>query len=303
MDARRRRQAAETDKPQWPYRERKGRAPVAKVKWTAVSAQKDAWADLVRTCAIASGREENNIKAYIGNAVLNRQLEALGEKAVADLLAMAKQEVLTAETRFRASAILKTARGNVEQKDNGSKAALSAVNLVYGSDAKFARAPHANKRAPNQKCTPRSSPRTTLAVGDCVTANFMAEGNYHDGVIQTVNEDGTFNVQYDDGDFESSVIRRLIRKQRADRVKEEEQAEDENEGEGEGEGEDEDEDEDEDPGIKGRDTSPRPSKMRATLGDGGRWWRAQAEAFLAEHDKPDGMNSQPMTPVEPVAHS
>jgi hypothetical protein len=57
------------------------------------------------------------------------------------------------------------------------------------------------------------TPRTILAMGDRVTANFMAEGSYHGGVIQTVNADGTFYVLYDDGHFERSVSRRLIRKQ------------------------------------------------------------------------------------------
>ena len=42
--------------------------------------RKEAYRQLVRHCAIVVGRLEKNLKAYIGNAVSNRQLEALGEE-------------------------------------------------------------------------------------------------------------------------------------------------------------------------------------------------------------------------------
>jgi hypothetical protein len=91
----------------------------------------------VRRCAIATGREENNIKAYIGNAVLVRQLDALGERDADEIIAFSRQESLSHEDRARVSIILKNARRNIADKDNGSKAALSAVSQVYGIDAKF----------------------------------------------------------------------------------------------------------------------------------------------------------------------
>ena len=263
----------------------------------AFLSRKEEWAQLVRRCAIVTGRLENNIKAYVGNAVLNRQLHALGE-AVPELLAMSKKDFVTAGDRARASEILAAGRKNVAEKDNGSKAALSAVNMVYGTDAKFAseagRKPTSAQAQPLKPIVklPRPPARTLgLAVGDYVRANFMADGTWHDAKIHAVNADGTFAVLYDDGDFEKAVARQLIRKkkgvneQRA-REKEAEQAAGKQREEDE---EEEEEEEEQDGGNSRR----RPLKMaRGTevdpppVDDGGKSWRAAAAAFLAEHDTP-----------------
>ena len=50
---------------------------------------------------------------------------------------MSRQKSLSNADRERVSVILKAARRHILDKDNGSKAALSAVGQVYGSNAKF----------------------------------------------------------------------------------------------------------------------------------------------------------------------
>ena len=111
---------------------------------------KEEWTRLVRGCALASGREERNLKAYLGNAVITRQLHALGD-AVLDILHLSRQSnPLSVANRQWVSSILERARQRVRKDDNGSKAALSAVNLVFGKDAKWQlkRLPHSQPRPP-----------------------------------------------------------------------------------------------------------------------------------------------------------
>eukprot|EP01043_Picozoa_sp_COSAG02_P055996 COSAG02_NODE_6575_length_3485_cov_19.926757_3_plen_211_part_00 len=48
-------------------------------------------------------------------------------------------------------------------------------------------------------------------VNSRVEANFGNQGRYYGGVVAAANDDGTFQVQYDDGDFEASVLRSNIR--------------------------------------------------------------------------------------------
>ena len=48
-------------------------------------------------------------------------------------------------------------------------------------------------------------------VNSRVEANFGNQGRYYGGVISAANDDGTFQVQYDDGDFEASVLRSNMR--------------------------------------------------------------------------------------------
>jgi hypothetical protein len=98
--------------------------------------QKTAWNNLVRDCALAAGRLEKNMKAYIGNAVSNRQLAALGEENTLALLKLCVPD-LPDQSRKTVSSLLRVAKDMIESKDNGSKAAFSAVNEVYGTSAKF----------------------------------------------------------------------------------------------------------------------------------------------------------------------
>ena len=50
-----------------------------------------------------------------------------------------------------------------------------------------------------------------LGVGTRVTANWLAYGSYYTGKIVRVNADGTYAIDYDDGDKETNVSRGLIR--------------------------------------------------------------------------------------------
>jgi hypothetical protein len=107
--------------------------------------QKQAWAQLVRECALSAGRKESNIKVYLGQAVLNRQLVALGPAALTDILQFIARATfgasdLSVVERERVGALLQAARGRLDDKDSGSKAALSAVDQIYGRRAPLAAA-------------------------------------------------------------------------------------------------------------------------------------------------------------------
>ena len=75
-----------------------------------------------------------------------------------------------------------------------------------------------------------------LKVGARVQGNYRAKQQFedtehwYDGVISKVNEDGTYNVDYDDGDFEENMDSdciRLIEKSKDEKVAEEEVQEEE----------------------------------------------------------------------------
>eukprot|EP01047_Picozoa_sp_COSAG01_P008174 COSAG01_NODE_318_length_18932_cov_26.063983_16_plen_911_part_00 len=93
--------------------------------------QREDWIQLVRKCCATVGREENNIKAYIGNAVLNRQVAALGE-TIGDVLSAARKETIGADDRAKVTKLLQAARDKIEPNDNGSKAAFSAGAHITG---------------------------------------------------------------------------------------------------------------------------------------------------------------------------
>jgi hypothetical protein len=58
---------------------------------------------------------------------------------------------------------------------------------------------------------PRSTDDTRpLQVGNKVLARFDEDDNYFPGIIVADNGDGTYSVQYDDGDFEKSVKAQMI---------------------------------------------------------------------------------------------
>jgi hypothetical protein len=50
-----------------------------------------------------------------------------------------------------------------------------------------------------------------LQVGDYVEANYRSEGKYYPGKIKAVRQDGTYEIDYDDGDKESQVKEENIR--------------------------------------------------------------------------------------------
>lgn len=60
----------------------------------------------------------------------------------------------------------------------------------------------------------RRQPLPMLDVGQRVTANFGEYGTWYAGTIATVNGDGTYEIDYDDGDFEADVKRRSIKTNR-----------------------------------------------------------------------------------------
>ena len=54
-------------------------------------------------------------------------------------------------------------------------------------------------------------PIVNYVQGDKVKANYEGQGEFFPGIITSVNSDGTYDIRYDDGDFESSVERGVIK--------------------------------------------------------------------------------------------
>ena len=48
--------------------------------------------------------------------------------------------------------------------------------------------------------------------GNFVEARWRGKRKYYSGWVQNINDDGTFDVQYDDGDFEHNVPVSLIKR-------------------------------------------------------------------------------------------
>jgi translation initiation factor IF-1 len=51
----------------------------------------------------------------------------------------------------------------------------------------------------------------SIGVGSRVMANFEGAGTYYPGIIVQVNDDNTFDVEYDDGDTEVSLDIKFVR--------------------------------------------------------------------------------------------
>jgi hypothetical protein len=90
------------------------------------------WSKTVRDSAKQVGRANSNIKRYLGESVVNRQIEAVGARGLRALLAIVASGDISAEKREVVSSILSSAKKALKQADVGSVAAFSAVNAVYG---------------------------------------------------------------------------------------------------------------------------------------------------------------------------
>ncbi|CAN0547726.1 unnamed protein product, partial [Ectocarpus sp. 8 AP-2014] len=84
--------------------------------------------------------------------------------------------------------------------DDGEKEIGIAVEHVRSLD----RPTSAGGRGPGRRAP-------TLTEGDKVEANFRGRGRFYPGRISRVNLDGTFNIDYDDGEKERGVTDDLIR--------------------------------------------------------------------------------------------
>lgn len=96
------------------------------------------WSTLVRQCAVASGRNLNNLKCYVGKATLRRQLDCLGEADAKEALEIGTKIELTALDRTRMGELVMKARAKMPANDLGGKAAFSSVNAVFGTAASVA---------------------------------------------------------------------------------------------------------------------------------------------------------------------
>jgi hypothetical protein len=74
-------------------------------------------------------------------------------------------------------------------------------NINYDDGDKESNVMEANIKLPE----PVAKSTTTFKAGDKVKAKWKG-GSYYTGTIATVNADGTYNIDYDDGDKESNVM-------------------------------------------------------------------------------------------------
>jgi|EP00945_MAST-04E_sp_MAST-4E-sp1_P004891 hypothetical protein len=68
---------------------------------------------------------------------------------------------------------------------------------------------------PKQNITPRDD---DLRVGDKVVCKFAGKGHFYPGTISSVNKDGTFGIDYADGDWEDDAQRSNIKKKKTTRA-------------------------------------------------------------------------------------
>ena len=94
----------------------------------------------------------------------------------------------------------------------GCATAASGGGIVGGHAYSLLEAREVDGRAGRQQ---RISDFTgaSLAVGTTVEADYQGGGVWYGGHITAANADGSFGVQYGDGDFEPSVLRRRMRPQ------------------------------------------------------------------------------------------
>ena len=60
--------------------------------------------------------------------------------------------------------------------------------------------------------SPRRSPRKgKFAVGAAIEARYKGKSKYYPGKIAKANDDGSYDIAYDDGESEANVIEALIR--------------------------------------------------------------------------------------------
>ena len=96
---------------------------------------KSRWMSLVRDSARSVGRANSNIRRYLGDTVVERQLDALGTHGLRVVIEISAKGSPTPEDRALVGRVLSKAKAKLKAQDVGSLAALSAVNQVYGVDS------------------------------------------------------------------------------------------------------------------------------------------------------------------------
>jgi hypothetical protein len=91
-----------------------------------------AWTNLVRECARASGRNMSNIKVYIGKAVTLRQIDAVTERGADEVLQLCQKPVVSQADKARVEYLVLQAKDKLLSKDSGGKAAFSAIATFVG---------------------------------------------------------------------------------------------------------------------------------------------------------------------------
>ena len=134
-----------------------------------MEAQRKAWACLVRQCALDAGRTENNLGAYIGKARIEAQLASLGSANVLELVKICVPGAPDAAVRPRVHELCEEGKLGVDDKDNGSKAAFSAVDNIFGI-AKNGKIRKSNVGAAFSPKSARKLIATPKALGDYVSS-------------------------------------------------------------------------------------------------------------------------------------
>ena len=96
---------------------------------------KSKWIALVRGSARSVGRANSNIRRYLGDTVVDRQIDAIGSHGLRVVIEISQQATRGDQDRAVVSRVLSKAKARLKTQDVASLAALSAVNQLYGQDA------------------------------------------------------------------------------------------------------------------------------------------------------------------------
>eukprot|EP00943_MAST-04B_sp_MAST-4B-sp1_P003306 g3306.t1 len=105
-----------------------------------------------------------------------------------------------------ANNITDTTTKNITDTTADTSCLKNLGNMEIGVDTNAkATVAESNDTTTNRKNVTSTNNKTTFSVGQRVRARFAGKGHFYNGKITAVNEDGTFYIEYDDGDFEDDA--------------------------------------------------------------------------------------------------
>jgi len=137
-----------------------------------------------------------------------RHPDKAAEAAVADSPAAGPEA--TAESPAATTQAPKTKAAAAESPAAGPEAA--AESPAAGPEA-TAESPTATTQSPKKTAAAAESPDATPSAGGKVEADYRGQGTYYPGTVARDRGDGTYDIDYDDGEKETGVARDLIKAQ------------------------------------------------------------------------------------------
>ncbi|CAM9753461.1 unnamed protein product, partial [Laminaria digitata] len=162
------------------------------------------------------GVSEENVRSVVGEATTNADSRT-GGRGNRDIGALQRGDRVEARYRGRGTKFYKGKIKRVNSDntfdidyDDGEKdLGIAAENVVA------LRQPTTASRGNNDRDGRRGrDERSALQQGDKVEGNYRGRGRFYKGIISRVNLDGTFNIDYNDGEKERGLADDMIRKEK-----------------------------------------------------------------------------------------